>query len=116
MYVCVDNNISFGWTIDTELRTRKLTTRSRNIASVIVININSKTWKRSHCETTIRVAEVPQGRPREESEFRCVYCVPPSDKILKVDRKKRKRRAIGTVYAFFMYGTIPYTLLLCMYV
>ena len=55
-----------------------------NVALITVININSKMWKRSHRETAIRVTEVPQGRPRKESEFRCVYVISPSlDKILK---------------------------------
>lgn len=33
----------------------------------------------------------------------------PLTKFLKNDRMKRKRKAIGTVYAFFTCGTMPYT-------
>jgi len=55
-------------------------------------------------EKIIRVAEIPQGRLREENKFRCIYCSfshPLShDKIFNIDKKQRKRRAIGTVYAF----------------
>lgn len=90
-----------------------------NVALITVININSKTWKKSHRETAIRVAEVPQGRPREESEFRCVYVLSllPLTKFLKNDRMKRKRKAIGTVYAFSRAAQcyICHILLSCVY-
>lgn len=107
-------DFTHSWTYDSLSRL--------NVTLIIVININSKMWKKSRCER-LRFAEIA-ARPSERRErvFRCALsCVPPSvDRILKIDRKKRKRRAIGTVYAFLFffsaYGTIPHIILLRTYI
>lgn len=66
-------------------------------------------WKKKESQSgaAIRVAEVPRGRTslrEKRASFVAFYRVsPPLDEILEIDGKKRKRRAIGTVYAFSFF-------------